>query len=207
MNQLFSITALVFTIFLFSNQQSIQAQYSFGVEAGGLVSSLITLDQPYPVAGSNSRENLTAPVVGGTAGVFLERDFKENFALKVGLFSTLKGAYMYQNFRWNLLYLTTPILAVFTPVKPLKIGVGIEVGAVVYNNARFITDRTLSVGARTEIAWQINEAFRLIAHGTLDFTPTHIVLYTDDQGVNRGINRYRNVTGGLSLAYIIKTFK
>jgi hypothetical protein len=189
---------LVVTLII-TNHSNTHAQYHLGVEAGATLSSLYTFPEPII-------EPLTGPVAGARAGVFFEAEIKDFIALKTGLFGVLKGANLDTGERWNLVYLTVPALLVFTPVKPLKLGIGVELGALVSNNFQLLADNKLSLGIRAEIAWQINPSFRLIGHSTVDMTPTTSLFYTDDQGNLLTRINYSNITGGLSLAYTIKTF-
>ena len=138
--------------------------------------------------------------------MFFESEIKDFLAIKTGLFGVLKGCQLQTDDRWNLAYITLPFLVVFTPIKPLKLGVGVELGALVANNLPLLADNKLSIGVRAEAAWQITPSFRLIAHGTLDVTSTTSLFHTDDQGNLRGQSSHNNITGGLSLAYTIKTF-
>lgn len=176
----------------------LQAQNHLGVEAGATVSYLHTFQEPL-------MKNWTTPVVGARVGAFFEHEVKDFFAIKTGVFGTLKGSQITGG-RWNLVYITVPALAIFTPVKPLKLGIGVELGALVSNNISLITTNTFNFGLRSEIAWQISPSFRLIAHGTLDLTPTFFVTYTDGDGNVLDNQGYNHITGGLSLAYTIKTF-
>ena len=189
---------LVATLII-TSQRTISAQYHLGVEAGATVSSLYTIQESYV-------NNWASPTIGARAGLFFENEIKDFFAIKTGVFGVLKGCQLQMGERWNLVYITVPALAVFTPVKPLKLGIGIELGALVANNIRLLADNTLSLGIRSEVAWQINPSFRLIAHTTVDVTPTSSIIYTDDRGFLLASNNYNNITGGLSLAYTIKTF-
>ena len=196
----FLLTLMFVVTLIFTNHSNIQAQYHLGVEAGATLSSLYTFQAP-------SQNLFSGPVAGARGGLFFEAEVKDFIAIKTGLFGALKGANLNTGERWNLVYLTVPALLVFTPVKPLKLGVGVEFGALVANNfSASSTDSPFSLGIRGEIAWQINPSFRLIGHSTVDVNPTSSIFYTNDQGTISSKNSYSNITGGLSLAYTIKTF-
>lgn len=191
---------LVATIIITSHC-SLHAQHYLGFEAGATVTSLYTIQEPEPPIG-----RFASPTIGARVGVFFESEIKDFLAIKTGLFGVLKGCQLETHGRWNLVYMTIPVLVVFNPVKPLKLGIGVELGALIANNIPLLVDNKLSLGVRGEVAWQISPSFRLIAHGTLDLIPTTTILYTDDQGNIAGQSSYNNITGGLSLAYTIKTF-
>lgn len=192
---------IILAIIIITSHSNIQAQYHLGVEAGATLSSLYTFQEP------TTGRLFSDPTVGARTGLFFEAEVKDFIAIKTGLFGALKGAYLNTGERWNLVYITVPALVIFTPVKPLKLGIGAELGALVSNNfSSLTTNSPLSIGIRTELAWQINASFRLIAHNTVDVTPTTSIFYTDEQGNLLTKRNYNNITGGLSLAYTIKTF-
>lgn len=195
------LNIILATTIIITSQSSIHAQSHFGVEAGATVSSVYTTTQTLTPYDSSIK-----PIIGARAGLFFEHEIKDFFAIKTGVFGALKGSQLQTGDRWNLIYLTVPILAVFTPIKPLKIGVGVELGALVADNFPLLTNNKLSLGIRGEITWQISPAFRLIAHSTVDVTPIYSIYHTDDQGFLLTKNNYNNITGGLSLAYTIKSF-
>lgn len=176
-----------------------KAQHNFGVEAGVTIASLYS-------SNSDFRQIPFSPSIGARTGLFWESAITDFFAIKTGLSGELKGHQIDNNGRWDLIYLTLPVLAIFTPVKPLKLGIGIEAGAVVFNNIPLLEAEILTLGIRSEIAWQINPSFRLMAHTTVDITRRFYVHYTDDQGNPIDKVGYNNISGGLSLAYTIKTF-
>lgn len=208
MRNLFMSPLWLLPFLLFITIEKGQAQYHFGAEAGVLLASQVTFDAPYVAPNFDRSVELFSrkPLVGARVGLFLARAFTPRFSLKTGLFGSLQGAVVFQHTRWNLLYLTTPILAVFTPTKPIKIGVGIELKALINNAYRYV-ENPLALGVRSELTWQVNSTFQLLFHGTIDLTPTDRTVYTDNQGETIAENYYRNITGGLSLAYTIKTFE
>jgi hypothetical protein len=197
--ELFFKVILVTTLII-TSQRILHAQYHLGVEAGATVSSFYSTPQEPKMS------EFIRPAIGARVGVFFESQIKDFFAIKTGIFGALKGTQFKSGDRWSLVYLTLPVLAIFTPVKPLKLGIGVELGALVSDSHPLLTDNKLSLGIRGEIAWQINPSFRLIAHSTIDVTPTFSVTYTDDQGNPLTQINNNNITGGLSLAYTIKTF-
>lgn len=193
------LQVIIVATLIITSHCRLHAQYHLGVEAGATLSSLYTIQEQYV-------DNFASPVIGARAGLFLENEIKDFFAIKIGVFGALKGCKLQSNIRWNGVYITVPALAIFTPVKPLKLGIGIELGALVSKDFLLLVNNKLSLGIRCEVAWQISSCFRLIAHSTVDVTPTSLIIYTDEQGRLLSKNNYNNITGGLSLAYTIKTF-
>jgi hypothetical protein len=190
---------IIIALIITTSHSNLNAQYHLGIEAGATLSSLYTIQEP-------TIELFSGPVPGARAGLFFEAEIKDFIALKTGVFGVLKGANLHTGERWNVVYLTVPVLLNFTPIKPLKLGIGVELGALVADNYQALADNKLSLGIRAEVAWQISPSFRLIAHSTVDVTTTSSVFYTDDQGFLVTKNNYNHITGGLSLAYTIKTF-
>lgn len=186
-------------LFITNISHKTKAQQRIGVEAGATISALYSLDM-------DSVNTFSTPSVGARAGFFFESKITDYLAIKTGLSGAMKGCQLDKDNRWDLVYLTVPVLAVFTPVKPLKIGIGVEAGALILNNRYALRGNSLTLGIRSEIAWQINPLFRLIAHATVDVTPNLSIQYTDDQGFPISKVGYNNISGGLSLAYTIKTF-
>ncbi|MGH1338761.1 MAG: hypothetical protein ACRBFS_21785 [Aureispira sp.] len=205
MNQLLLFKTLLLAVFLLVNQSIIHAQSSIGLELGTMVTSFYSSEPLYKDRRFPSIASIQ-PAIGGRIGLSFEHSFKDFFAIKTGVFYALKGPYLDPDIRWSLGYVTVPVLAVFTPVEPLKIGVGIDFGALVTNSFAIVPAHRVTLGLRSEIIWQMSPVFRLLLHGSLDLTPTTSVNYTDDQGAVIGTNIYKHFTGGISIAYTLKRF-
>lgn len=195
--------SFVALFFLLINSFTTKAQLHIGAEAGATISSVISTPS-YP--------EIYSPRVGVRGGLFVENEFNSFFALRTGLFYSLKGARAKTAdlFYWNIHCLTVPLMATFTPVKPIRLGIGLETSVFLSNNHQFMKLPVVGLGAKGEIAWQINKMFRLIGHVTYNFTSIMEVYYTDDQGniTNNGNPiPYNLIEGGLSLACTIKTFE
>lgn len=181
------------------------AQSSISLEGGAVVSSLYSTQPEFKPTGFEDIDNFK-PAIGFRAGVALEHAFEGAFALKTGAAYTLKGAHVFKDFRHSLGYICFPVLAIWSPVKTLKVGLGLEFSALLTNNAPLPPTNSVALGVRSELAWQINPKFRLILHGTADFTNSERIQYTDDQGYPVATNHYKHITGGVSLAYVLHTF-
>lgn len=192
---------LTFALFIGSFCHA-KAQLRLGAEAGATISSIVSIPAT----------TLYTPRVGVRAGAFLENDFTSFFALRTGVFYSLKGGKAITNDLsfWNLHCLTIPLVATFSPIKPLRLGIGLETSFFVANNNMFMQTPPVALGARAEVAWQINNLFRLIGHFTYDFTSILEIYYVDGNGYpvnNSQPTPYNCLEGGISLACTIVTFE
>lgn len=198
--QSLALKSLFIALTLLFNLSCTNAQYKVGVEVGTTISSLMTFSET-PLA--------YMPKFGVRAGAFVERKFTNLFMIKTGAFYELKGAYDPQSLANDLSFhfITIPVLAVFSPNKWLKVAAGVETGILVAKNIPLYLTNLVTVGARAELTWQINTAFRLIGHASFEISPFTEVMFTDDQGNPINSSSYHFLTGGLSLAYIIHSFE
>lgn len=187
-------------LFLFGMQHAhAQTKSHLGVEGG------ITLASFYSLQTTN--DQFYAPTIGARLGIVFEQEFTNLIAVKIGVLGTLKGSQIRQPaLNWHTGHISIPLLLNLSPIKPLKIGFGGELNILVAANLLFPAINPVTFGIRSEIGWQINPAFRLIAHATLGVMPSHTVFHTDEQGNVVSTNAYQHITGGISLAYTFKTF-
>ena len=198
LKHLLKVVGLMILLLGMSNIK-LQAQTHLGVEGGVTVASFYSLQ--------NTTNNLYSPTIGARLGIVFEQEFTNLLALKTGVLGTLKGSQIQQlTQHWHTGHISIPVLINITPIKPLKIGLGGELNILVANNLNWAAINTVTFGLRSEIGWQINPTFRLIAHGTIGVLPSHTVYQTNEQGNVVSINSYQHITGGISLAYTFKTF-
>ena len=150
MNQVLLLKAVFLTAFLSVSVSIVQAQSNLGLELGTMVTSFYTSE---PLYQDKNFPSIAAvkPAIGGRIGVFFDHSFKDFFAIKTGTFYTLKGPYLEEENRWTLGYITVPVLAVFTPMEPLKIGVGIDFGVLVMNNFIITPDHSITSVSYTHL--------------------------------------------------------
>ncbi|MFT5648161.1 MAG: hypothetical protein ACI976_002857 [Aureispira sp.] len=179
----------------------LKAQFHVGPEIGTSISAIVPSNQKIPYYVQR---------VGFRAGAFAELELSNLFALRSGVFYSLRGfhfgnipnPYNKDKF-WDIHGLNIPLMLVFKLNKKIQIAVGLETNTVLGSNLPLLRIPSLQVGIRGECGFHVTERLRVAAYYMHGFNKL-LEIKTNRPGQN---DFYNNIVAGISLSYILKTVR
>lgn len=179
----------------------VNAQFHVGAEMGTAISAIVPSNQKIPYY---------AQRIGFRAGAFAELELSPLFALRSGVFYTLRGFHfgnvpnLYNKDKfWDLHGLNTPLMLVFKLSKQVQIAAGLEMNVVLGTNLPLIRLPSVQVGIRGECGFHITERLRVAAYYMHGFNKL-LEIRTSPPRQN---DFYNNILAGISISYVIKTIR
>lgn len=178
-----------------------KAQVHIGSEIGTTISAIVPSTQKIPYY---------AQRIGFRAGAFVELELNNLFALRSGVFYTLRGfhfgntpnPYNKDKF-WDLHAFNIPLMLVFKFSEQVQIAVGIESNTVLGSNLPLVKIPSMQFGMRGECGFHITERFRVAAYYMHGFNKL-LEIRTVRPSQN---DFYNNIIAGISMSYILKTVR
>lgn len=179
----------------------LKAQFHVGAEIGTAISAIVPSNQKIPYY---------AQRVGFRAGAFAELELSSLFALRSGVFYSLRGFHFgnipnpYNKDRfWDMHGLNIPLMLVFKLNKQIQIALGLETNTVLGSNLPLLRIPSLQVGIRGECGFHITERLRVAAYYMHGFNKL-LEIKTSRPGQS---DFYNNIVAGVSMSYILKTVR
>lgn len=198
--KLFALKTLLLPIGLLISTTSLKAQFHIGPEIGGAISAMVPSNQKIPNY---------AQRIGLRVGGFVEMEISSLFAIRSGLFYTLRGfnfgtisnPYNEAKF-WDIHGLNIPMMFVLKLGDQVQMALGLEMNNVLGSNLPLIRLPSIQMGLRGECGFQINNQLRVSAYYMHGFNKL-LEIRTSRPGQN---DFYNNIIAGISVAYIAQSF-
>jgi len=193
----------VLLLFLGTSTSSspLNAQFHIGPEIGTSISAIVPSNQKIPYY---------AQRIGFRAGVFIEQELNTLFALRSGIFYTLRGFHFgnipnpYNTAKfWDLHAFNLPLMGVLKLSEQVQVALGLEMNTVLGTNLPLVRIPSIQIGIRGECGFHITERLRVAAYYMHGFNKL-IEIRTNRSGQN---DFYNNIIAGVSMSYVFKTIR
>lgn len=179
----------------------LKAQFHIGSEIGTAISAIVP---------SNPKIPNYAQRIGLRAGAFVELELSSLFALRSGLFYTLRGFHFgnipnpYNTDKyWDFHAFNIPLMGVLKISEQVQVAVGLEMNTVLGSNLPIIRTPNVQLGIRGECGFHITERLRVAAYYMHGFNKL-LEIKTSRPGQN---DFYNNIIAGISMSYVLKTIR
>jgi len=199
--KLFILKVLLLFLGTYIPSIPLNTQFHVGPEIGTSISAIVPSNQDIPYYTQR---------IGFRAGAFAEVELNTLFALRSGVFYSLRGfhfgnipnPYNKDKF-WDIHGLNIPLMLVFKLNKQIQIAVGLETNTVLGSNLPLLRIPSLQIGIRGECGFHITERLRVAAYYMHGFNKL-LEIKTNRPAQN---GYYNNIIAGISMSYILKTVR
>ncbi len=199
--KLYITKALLLFLGIYSSPTPLNAQVHIGPEIGAAISAVVP---------SNIKIPNYAQRIGFRAGAFAELELNSLFALRSGVFYSLRGfhfgdvpnAYNTDKF-WDLHGLNIPLMLVFKLNQQIQVAAGVEMNTILGSNLPLVNIPGVQVGIRGECGFHITEQLRVAAYYMHGLNKL-LEIKTRRPGQN---DFYNNILAGISMSYVLKTLR
>lgn len=199
--KLYITKALLLFLGIYSSPTPLNAQVHIGPEIGAAISAVVP---------SNIKIPNYAQRIGFRAGAFAELELNSLFALRSGVFYSLRGfhfgdvpnAYNTDRF-WDLHGLNIPLMLVFKLNQQIQVAAGVEMNTILGSNLPLVNIPGVQVGIRGECGFLITEQLRVAAYYMHGLNKL-LEIKTRRPGQN---DFYNNILAGISMSYVLKTLR
>ncbi len=188
---------LLFLGWCFSLPNRLQAQIHIGPEVGTAISAIVPSNQTIPYY---------AQRIGVRGGMFAEVEISSLFAIRSGVFYTLRGFHFgnvpnpYNTDKyWDMHSLNIPMMGVLKLNQQVQVALGVEMNTVLGSNLPLIRIPSIQLGMRGECAFHITEQLRVAAYYMHGFNKL-LEIRTRQSRQN---DFYNNIIAGISLSYVL----
>lgn len=199
--KLYITKALLLFLGIYSSPTPLNAQVHIGPEIGAAISAVVP---------SNIKIPNYAQRIGFRAGAFAELELNSLFALRSGVFYSLRGfhfgdvpnAYNTDKF-WDLHGLNIPLMLVFKLNQQIQVAAGVEMNTILGSNLPLVNIPSVQIGIRGECGFHITEQLRVAAYYMHGLNKL-LEIKTRRPGQN---DFYNNILAGISMSYVLKTLR
>jgi hypothetical protein len=199
--KLYITKALLLFLGIYSSPTPLNAQVHIGPEIGAAISAVVP---------SNIKIPNYAQRIGFRAGAFAELELNSLFALRSGVFYSLRGfhfgdvpnAYNTDRF-WDLHGLNIPLMLVFKLNQQIQVAAGVEMNTILGSNLPLVNIPGVQIGIRGECGFHITEQLRVAAYYMHGLNKL-LEIKTRRPGQN---DFYNNILAGISMSYVLKTLR
>lgn len=187
-------------IFCWTNRLQAQApvqwpKWQMGVEVGSAISAMVPSNQFIPYHGQR---------IAFRAGLYVQRQLPAHFALRSGLFYTLRGMYLapasvpgFPYKHWEMHSVNLPLMVVYFLSPRVEVALGMEANGIVRSNSPLKGVPGLQAGPRGAVAFHWTTRLRIAAYYT------HLLpRFLPSAGApGQPENYYNNIVSGISVSY------
>ncbi len=170
-------------------------KWQVGIEVGGVISAMVPSNQDIPYHSQR---------VGFRAGLYVQQQLPAGFALRSGVFYTLRGMYVdpaglpgFPFDYWEMHGINVPLMVVYSLNDQVDVALGMEANGIVRSNYPLRGIPGLQAGPRGAVAFNWTTRLRIAAFYT------HLLprFLPSANAPGQPENFYNNIVSGISSSY------